>query len=85
MTTTDTPPRPAHPDDPPVTRVPVPGLGAVELSRPDLVFVGGIVALSAFGLLEWPIALVMGAGHLLAADRSNRGARQLGEAMEEVG
>ncbi|NMO91414.1 hypothetical protein [Actinomycetospora sp. TBRC 11914] len=84
MTTTDTPPLPAHPDDPPTTRVPVPGLGSIELSRPDLVFVGGIAALGVLGLLEWPIALVMGAGHLLAADRSNRGARRLGEAMEEV-
>ena len=62
----------------------MPGLGAVELSRPELVFVGGIVALSVFGLLEWPIALVMGAGHLLAADRSNRAARELGQVMEEA-
>lgn len=85
MTTTDHHPRPHHLDGTPTTRVPVPGLGTVELSRPELVYVGGIAALGVLGLLEWPIALVMGAGHLLAADRSNRAARELGDAMEEAG
>jgi hypothetical protein len=84
VTTTDSPPRPAHPDDPPVTRVPIPGLGTIELSRPELVYVGGIAALGILGFLDWPIALVIGAGHLLAADRSNRAAREFGEVLEEA-
>jgi hypothetical protein len=84
MTTTDHPPRPRPVDDTPTTRIPVPGLGTVELSRPELVYVGGIAALGVLGLLEWPIALVIGAGHLLAADRSNRAARELGDALDEA-
>ena len=85
MTATDSAPRPRlHTDATPTTRLPVPGLGTIELSRPELVYVGGIVALGALGLLEWPIALVIGAGHLLAADRSNRAARELGDALEEA-
>jgi hypothetical protein len=85
MTTTDHPPRPHTVATTPTTRIPLPGLGTIELSRPELVYVGGIAALGALGLLEWPIALVIGAGHLLAADRSNRAARELGDAMEEAG
>jgi hypothetical protein len=66
------------------TRVTLPGLGAIEMSRPELVFVGGIAALGVFGFLDWPIALVLGVGHLLAADRSSRAARELGSAMEQA-
>jgi hypothetical protein len=67
------------------TRIPVPWLGTVELSRPELLYVGGIAALGVFGFLDWPIALVLGAGHLLTADRGNRAAQALGEAVEEAG
>ena len=83
MTTTEPAPRPPR-TTAAITRLPLPGLGAVELSRPELVFVGGVAALGVLGLLDWPIALVLGAGHLLAADRSNRAARELGQAMEEA-
>ncbi len=82
MTTTDAP-RPAHPDAP-TTRVTVPWLGTIEVSRPELAFVGGIAAMGVLGLLDWPIALVLGVGHLLAADRSSRAARELGSAFEQA-
>ena len=85
MTATDSAPRPRHDESTPTTRISVPGLGTIELSRPELVYVGGVAALGALGLLDWPIALVIGAGHLLAADRSNRAARELGGALEEAG
>ncbi len=48
----------------------MPGLVTVRMSRPELANVGGIVALSALGFLEWPIGLVIAAGHVLAGDRS---------------
>lgn len=60
--------------DPPAVTIPLPGLGTVELSRPELVYVSGIAALTVFGLLEWPVALVIGAGHVLAADRGSHAA-----------
>lgn len=69
---------------PPTVSLPLPGLGTIELSRPEMAYVGGIVALSAFGLLEWPIALVIAGGHVLAADRSSQTVRELGDAMTEA-
>jgi hypothetical protein len=62
----------------------VPLLGTIELSRPELAYVGGIVGLSALGFLEWPIALVIAGGHILSADRSSRTVRDLGEAMTQA-
>jgi hypothetical protein len=62
----------------------LPGLGTVELSRPELAYVGGIAGLAALGLLEWPIALVIAGGHILAADRSSKTVRGLGQAMQEA-
>jgi len=56
----------------------MPGLGTVCMSRPELANVGGIVALSALGFLEWPIGLVIAAGHVLAGDRSSQTVRDLG-------
>ena len=64
--------------------LPVPLLGTIELSKPELAYVGGIAGLTALGLLEWPIALVIGAGHVLAADRSGRTVRDLGDAMTKA-
>jgi hypothetical protein len=84
VTTTDPAPLARLEGDAPTTRLTVPGLGTLELSRPELAFVGGIAVMGVLGLLEWPIALVLGAGHLLAADRSNRAARSLGQAMEDA-
>ncbi|GLZ55288.1 hypothetical protein [Actinomycetospora sp. NBRC 106378] len=69
---------------PPTTTVTLPWVGSLRLSRPQLVFVGGVAALSVLGLLEWPVALVLGAGHVLAADRSDPAVRQAGEALETV-
>jgi len=62
----------------------MPGLGTVRMSRPELAYVGGIVALSALGFLEWPIGLVIAAGHVLAGDRSSQTVRDLGQAMEQA-
>ncbi|HEY2223204.1 hypothetical protein [Actinomycetospora sp.] len=70
--------------DPTTTRMTLPWLGTFEMSRPELVFVGGIAALGMLGFLDWPLALVLGAGHLLAADRSSRRAREFGEALEQA-
>jgi hypothetical protein len=64
---------------------PVPFLGTFELSRAELVYVGGIVGLTALGLLEWPIALVIAGGHVLASDRTNQTVRDLGDALDDAG
>ena len=85
MTTTEHGPRRRHGGDPDTTCLQLPGLGTIELSRPELLYVGGVAVLGLLGLLDWPLALVIGTGHLLGADRSSRTARELGQAMEEAG
>jgi hypothetical protein len=92
MTPTATAPaRPAAPDPERVRRsgpegltLPIPFVGTIELSRAELAYVGGIAGLAALGLLEWPIALVIAGGHVLAADRSSKTVRDLGDALTEA-
>ena len=63
----------------------VPVMGQLEIPRPEqLAYYGGLAALAAFELIDWPVALVIAAGHLLAANHHNRLLEEIGEAMEEV-
>jgi hypothetical protein len=63
----------------------VPVLGRVTLPPPErLVYYGALGLLAVFELVEWPIALVIGTGHLLADQAHRRMVRGLGEALEEV-
>jgi hypothetical protein len=63
----------------------MPVLGEVRLpSREDAVFLGGIAALAAFGILEWPVAVVLGVGHELAMNRHSQLLRSFGAALEEA-
>jgi hypothetical protein len=50
--------------------------------RDDLAFLGGVVFLTAIGVLEWPVAVLLGVGHELAANRHNKLLRSFGEALE---
>lgn len=49
-----------------------------------LAFYAGLAGAAVFGVIEWPIALVAGVGHLLSDDRRNRALRALGEALDAV-
>ena len=65
----------------------LPGLGRVRVPRPrpeQLAYYGVLGALAAFELIEWPIALVIGAGHLLAQNQHSRVAQELGEALQDA-
>ena len=65
--------------------VDLPVLGRTEIPRPEqLAYYGGLAALAAFELLDWPVALVIAAGHLLASNHHNKILEELGEAMEEI-
>jgi hypothetical protein len=64
--------------------IPVPGLGTVQLSRPQLGYVAGIVLLTATELVSWPVGLALAAGHLLAADRDSKTLEDFGEALEQA-
>ncbi|MGH3375557.1 MAG: hypothetical protein ACRDP6_12520 [Actinoallomurus sp.] len=66
-------------------RIEVPVLGAVALPpRDQLVFFGGLAALAVVGILDWPVAAVVGVGHLLAARRNKRSLQEFGEALEQA-
>lgn len=57
----------------------------VEVTLPPLdkmAFYVGLGGAAALGVMEWPIALVTGLGHLLTDDRRNRTLHALGEALD---
>lgn len=66
-------------------RVNLPGLGVITLPSPmRLAWYGGLATIAAFGIIEWPVAAVLAAGHLLAEDHHNRLLHDFGEALEEA-
>lgn len=63
----------------------LPVVGQVTVPRPEqLAYYGGLGLLAVFGLLDWPVALVIAAGHILASNHHNHVLEELGEAMEEI-
>ncbi|HEY3010505.1 MAG TPA: hypothetical protein VGJ63_20915 [Micromonosporaceae bacterium] len=61
----------------------VPILGELHLPpTEDMVFIGGVAVLAVVGLLEWPVAVLLGVGHGLATNRHNKMLRAFGEALE---
>jgi hypothetical protein len=63
----------------------LPVLGNMEIPRPEqLAYYGGLAALAAFELIDWPVAVVIAAGHLLASNHRNRLLEELGEAIEDA-
>ncbi|MEV5710339.1 hypothetical protein [Actinoallomurus sp. NPDC052274] len=65
--------------------VELPVLGQVVLPPPEkLIYYAGLGLLAAFEVVEWPVALVIGAGHWLADQQHRRVLHALGEAMEEA-
>jgi hypothetical protein len=63
----------------------LPVVGHVRIPRPDqLAYYGALLALAAAEIIDWPIALAIGAGHALAASHHNRVTRELGEALEQA-
>ena len=63
----------------------LPVAGRVNVPRPDqLAFYGGLAALAALEIIDWPVALVITAGHVLANNHHNRVLEELGEALEDA-
>nr|WP_254909764.1 hypothetical protein [Micromonospora sp. NBS 11-29] len=64
-------------------RVDVPLLGEVAVPPPDrLAYYAGIGVLTALQVIEWPLALVITAGHVLADQHFSGLAKGLGKALE---
>ncbi|MFU8853234.1 hypothetical protein ACNAW0_19915 [Micromonospora sp. SL1-18] len=66
-------------------RVEIPVLGEVAIPPPDkLAYYAGLGVLAALQVIEWPLALVITAGHLLADQHLSGVVRGLGEALESA-
>lgn len=60
-------------------------LGTVRVPEPQrLAFYAGLAALAVLGVVEWPVALVLGIGHMLAEDHNHKLLSDFGEALEEA-
>ncbi len=63
----------------------LPLIGSIRLpERQQLGYYAAIGALGVLGIIEWPVALVLGVGHALASDQHHRALQQFGEALEDV-
>jgi hypothetical protein len=63
----------------------LPVVGQMEIPRPEqLAYFGGLAALAGLELIDWPVAVVIAAGHLLASNHHNKILEELGDAMEEA-
>ena len=67
------------------TSLTVPSLGAVQLpSKGTLAYFAAVAGLAALGLLDWPVAVVIGVGHLLAQQRGNVLLEEFGEGLSDA-
>ena len=65
--------------------VTLPVVGQVRIPRPDqLAYYVALAGLAALEIIDWPIALVIGAGHALAASQHHKIAQELGEALQDA-
>ena len=66
-------------------RVDIPMVGQVAVPPPDkLAYYAGLGVLAALQVIEWPLALVITAGHVLADQHMSRLVRGLGEALQSA-
>jgi len=61
------------------------GRGTLRLPEPErLAYYGGLAALAAFGILDWPVAIALGIGHVLAEQHRQKFVQDFGEALAEA-
>ncbi|HET9656709.1 MAG TPA: hypothetical protein VFP72_15250 [Kineosporiaceae bacterium] len=66
-------------------RVALPVLGEIRLPPGDtLAWLGGLATLAALGIIDWPVTVAVGVGHLLAHQQRLRLLKDFGEGLEEV-
>jgi hypothetical protein len=66
-------------------KISLPLLGDVHLPPPQqLAWYGGLATLAALGILEWPVAVAVCAGHLLSQQHHVQVLRDFGRALEEA-
>lgn len=72
-------------DPPERLAVDLPFIGAVRLPAPQqLAFYCAVTALVALEIIEWPVALLITAGHALTQQQHNKSLEDLGEVLEHL-
>ncbi|MBV9207028.1 MAG: hypothetical protein JO037_16910 [Actinobacteria bacterium] len=67
------------------SHVVLPLIGPIRLPPPDqLAYAGGVAALVALEVIEWPIGLALCAGHVLATCSQNKILQDFGHALESA-
>ncbi len=65
--------------------VDLPMVGRVRIPPPEhLAYYGALGALAVAEIIEWPVALVLAAGHWLVETQHSRVAHEVGEALEQA-
>jgi hypothetical protein len=65
--------------------VTLPIVGRLPIPRPDqLAYFGALAGLAVLEIIEWPVAIAIGAGHVLASQHHNKVLEELGEALGDV-
>ncbi|WP_395309061.1 hypothetical protein V4U86_27815 [Mycobacterium sp. AMU20-3851] len=63
----------------------LPCVGRVRVPHPEqLAFYGALGVLAVVEIIDWPVALLVGVGHMLVQDDHNRIVQEIGEALEEA-
>jgi hypothetical protein len=62
----------------------LPVIGRLPISRDQAGFYAGLGALAAVGLIDWPVAAAVGAGHWLVRRSQSGTLRAFGEALDEA-
>jgi hypothetical protein len=66
-------------------RLTLPVVGEVRLpAKEELAYLAGVGLLAALEVVEWPVALVLVAGHALAKRQHDKVLKGLGEALERA-
>ena len=67
------------------TALTLPCVGKVELpSRGSFAYYAAVAGLTALGLIDWPVALLVAAGHLLAQQHGHAVLEEFGEGMADA-
>ena len=67
------------------TSLDLPLIGTVQLpGKGGLAYCGALAGLTLLGLMDWPIALVVGVGHLLAQQHGHAVLEEFGEGLDDA-
>ena len=66
-------------------QITIEGVGTIHLPpTEDLAFLAGVGLIAAAGIIEWPVAAILAAGHLITKASHNEALKQFGQALESA-